>query len=216
MTRVMKIKNRGASRKGSASTCFSTIVSVPRRVQVKLGPPLGQVTDTLSTPLIYACKRKLPNVVLRMLECPTECRLGQINNDRETSLTLACGNKMRRVALEFLKYPRKCNIKNVTNKGETALTFARKNGMHDVVTKIDECVDVMDFFDMYTNVKTFIGKYTLVSVEKDNMIPKDNKSNEDCIICFENNSSNIIFSKCKHVMHMCNTCIDNMEKKYPC
>jgi ankyrin repeat protein len=99
------------------------------------GHILSNISDKSNvTALIYACKNKMTEVALKLLDM--NCKPEQVNKHGNTALILACykGKGMKEVALKLLDM--NCNPEQVNKHGNTASILACEKGMKEVVLKL--------------------------------------------------------------------------------
>src|SRR3990172_12373813 len=82
------------------------------------------IDDENYTPLIWACKNKMTDVALKLLETPKLCKMNQINDNFNTALTWSLDNVMTEVSEKILEYPYLCNLNIVNMHGYTPLIYA--------------------------------------------------------------------------------------------
>lgn len=103
---------------------------------VKNGP---EITNLTNTPLIMACKYRMENVALEILnigkENPGKVNLAAKDRDLNTVLMIACQNNMEKVALELIETGQ--STPEQTNGNEaTALMIACQSNMEKVALEI--------------------------------------------------------------------------------
>jgi ankyrin repeat protein len=197
---------------------------------------LDHVDNEGNTSLIYICFNKMSEVALELLKYSDKCKLDHVTHLGDTALIIACRNKMSEVALELLnKCPDTCKLNHTNNYGETALNLAYKYNLQDVITAINDNIDIIDTLDIDQTKKNEIYRYIkrqttehikkLLSPEEieqryarvdmiENKI-KNLAKNGECIMCYENTNNNIFVVKCKHVLHLCNDCSSTINNKCP-
>lgn len=90
-----------------------------------------------NTSLMIACKNKMANVCMKILETSrkyyklyyTNCLLDQVNKNGETALMIACDNLMENVCMDMLKTPQLCKLSATNSYGKTAVAIALDNNL---------------------------------------------------------------------------------------
>jgi hypothetical protein len=143
---------------------------------------------------------------------------------------------MEKVALELLnKCPEMCKINKVNYKGETALIYAHRYNMEKVEEIILRYVDICKIFKLTSDQKNIFNRYIdMILVEKINNMPdaedikirhkelsvideriKKFSKDRECLMCCEETSHNIFFVECRHMLCICNVCVNMLDKKCP-
>ena len=106
------------------------------KVQLKMNNDtnLSIVDSYGKTALIYACKNKMKEVALKLIQTG-HAKPEQVYNDDCTVLICACQNKMEEVALELIKTGY-AKPEQVVSNGCTALIWACQKGMTKVALEL--------------------------------------------------------------------------------
>lgn len=105
---------------------------------------LGKVDDNGNTPLIIACKYKLADVVLKLLDYGADkVKLSHINDDSETALYISCQNannlKMEEVILKMLEFGADAvRLDHVDDNSTTALQIICEKKIEKIALKMLE------------------------------------------------------------------------------
>jgi ankyrin repeat protein len=114
---------------------FSRVEIVPNKVQKVIKSINTNKYDLIKTymgdtPLIYAIKKKIPQIALALI-ATGKLNLGEINNKGKTALIYACSEGLNDVALSLLATGQS-RPEQVSNDGSTALMYACSEGLNDV------------------------------------------------------------------------------------
>jgi len=152
----------------------------------------GVLTDT--TCLISACKYCTEEVVLKLLENHEKCRVNQ-RCASHTAFTIAYDMKFTRVAELLLKhYPI-----------DELLGFS--TSMCSIIEKYT-VTQLTDFVENLPN-KEYIKENMALFDTINNSVSRS-ASVKNCLLCGEDQKSNTVYIKCKHIINMCVTCANKL------